>query len=390
MTHPKHRADSAASDDSEHIDHTSEDTAPLEVHKPEQNESDVENHQAQGSDDVSVQTEPITTIAQPGYIYVTEDSLHAVEQGAEDDSLSHQLLRNGTVFEKKSLAEKIRERNEQHAEEKARKQKEAEYRARQAAIAGLTAQKAAQQRALTTGSLNERDVLTHAAESTVEATSRKGIVFGALGVGALLLAGIATVYAFNHSSDNITPTDAHTVKETATTSPTATESPRATFSPAPAPTHTVKEPEVKYLNPTPAPVAPGTIEYVDPPVPEVPVEQAPPPVIAPQPPVVQEPEPTVQSTTAEPTPSEEPVESSSAPEPTTQEADSTQEPTEATVQGPTVAPPASSLPAQPQPIPSGPSVPPATQGEARNTAPATPAGPQEAHDVPTTAPVQEG
>lgn len=276
-----------------------------------------------------------------GYEYVHPDGTTSGSPVEVDDSLSHQLFLNGTVVEKRSLADRLQDRKESQAQQRA--EKEERERQEQAAkiAAGIAAVRA---------SRTDEGVVSSVA-SEEEKRSHRGL--WVLGASAfLVLLGGGSLLALGSMNNDPQP-----MAVPAGSSSSAASSPSATPSSAkPSATQTVAAPEVKYVEQTTVPVAPGQVDYVEDPATQATESPVPAPVQTPAAPVA-------------PPVTEAPS------------AATTEEPSVApTTEDPTSAAP-SAAPTTPAPATTAPATqPPATQ------APAPSAAPQTVAPVPTVAP----
>lgn len=231
-----------------------------------------------------------------GYEYVHPDGTTTGSPVEEDDSLSHQLFLNGTVVEKRSLADRLQDRKESQAQQRA--EKEERERQEQAAkiAAGIAAVRA---------SRTDEGVVSSVA-SEEEKRSHRGL--WVLGASAfLVLLGGGSLLALGSMNNDPQP-----MAVPAESSSSAASSTSATPSSAkPSATQTVAAPEVKYVEQTTVPVAPGQVDYVEDPATQATEPSVPAPVQTPvapvAPPVTAAPsaataeQPSVEPTTEDPT-----------------------------------------------------------------------------------------
>ncbi|MDO4917469.1 MAG: hypothetical protein Q3974_07620 [Rothia sp. (in: high G+C Gram-positive bacteria)] len=287
-------------------------------------QTDTNSAPSQQSPELTAGSENATSL-DDGYEYVFEDELNNPQPVEEDESLSHQLFRHGTVVEKRSLVEKIQDRRDHQAQEKQERAEQLQ-RAHQEApttpqrVVAATGGASASTSAATNTSFDQRTPSIIAAPAKPQKSHAKTWALGGL-VAALALVGGGSLYAATNMHQ---PESAAPVSQPSSTSASA----KPSTSEAPKPTWSAKAPEVKYVEPTQEAVAPGQVQYAE----TAPAEVAQAPVAAPQ--TTQAAAP-AQKATAEAAP---PTATPQATVPATEKAEPTVAPPSAATT-PTVAPP---------------------------------------------------
>lgn len=270
-----------------------------------------------------------------GYEYVSETPLGPENQQVveEDDSLTRQLFRNAEVVERRQRGLSATQLPDPDQATAPQTVVTAQTPARPGAVAagesfGATSAAAG----LPSG--------PHTSEVSSDSPNR--VLVGALSVGTLAVLTVAGIIAISNINRTPGVQDVST-DSSLSPSPTAELTQPPSPSLTPDPTQEAPVPEVKFIDPSDAPIVPGTVEYVSPEAVEEPVEESDEPT--PKPTSVEETtaEPTVEpsieptnqppSTTPEPEPSTEPpsvAPSPSSPQPTTAPSTQTQPSTEAT------------------------------------------------------------
>lgn len=220
-------------------------------------QTDTNSAPPQQNSELTAESENATSL-DDGYEYVFEDDLNNPQPVEEDESLSHQLFRHGTVVEKRSLVEKIQERREHQAQEK-------QERAEQLQRAHQEAPTTPQRVVIATGGASASAVVNRSYDQQTPSiiatpvephkSHAKTWALGGL-VAALALIGGGSLYAATnmHQPESATP-----VSQPSSTSASA----KPSTSQPPKPTWSAKAPEVKYVEPTQEAVAPGQVQYAE-------------------------------------------------------------------------------------------------------------------------------